>query len=66
MSCCNCNKKNLIRTVQKYNLLIRLSERLFDKSEELLNKTVRKEILRPLKHYVMQVELMIRQEHVSV
>ena len=49
MSCCNCNKKNLIRTVQKYNLLIRLSERLFDKSEELLNKTVRKEIIEAIK-----------------
>ena len=49
MSCCNCNKKNLIRTVQKYNLLIRLSERLFDKSEELLNKTARKEIIEAIK-----------------
>lgn len=49
MGCCNCNRKDLIKIIKKYNFLIRLSEKLFEKSEELLDKIAKRQIIMALK-----------------
>lgn len=49
MGCCNCNKKDLMKVVQKYTFLTRLSEKLFEKSEELLEKTAKRQIIMAFK-----------------